>query len=243
VSDDFHGGVMDISVRTNFRAVKQEIIKRIQTRMWLRGQAIPGEEELAVEFGCARATVNRAMRDLVDEGLIERKRKSGSRVALAPVRHARLAIPLIRTEIEAGGATYRYALVDRAIAKSPDWLKARFNFPAEGDVLHLRCMHFGNSSPHVFEDRWISISAVPEVRDVDFAHVGPNEWLIKAVPFTTAEFHFSAALATPDLAQFLAVNLGDALFVAERCTWLNDLPVTYARLSHRAGYRMTTVVE
>ena len=45
---------------------------------------IPGEEALAREFGCARATVNRALRDLAEAGVLERRRKAGTRVALQP---------------------------------------------------------------------------------------------------------------------------------------------------------------
>ena len=61
---------------------------------------MPGEVDLAEEFGCARATVNRAMRELADEGFIDRKRKAGTRIKSSPTRHAKFAIPLIRDEIE-----------------------------------------------------------------------------------------------------------------------------------------------
>ena len=86
---------------------------------------MPGEVDLAEEFGCARATVNRAMRELADEGFIDRKRKAGTRIKSSPTRHAKFAIPLIRDEIENSGETYRYALIRRDTPKTPDWLRAR----------------------------------------------------------------------------------------------------------------------
>ena len=231
---------MDKLVHTSFRQVKQEIIRRLQKRIWPPGHLIPSEIDLVAEFGCARATVNRAMRELADEGFIERKRKAGTRVAYAPVRHARIDIPLIRKEIEAMGATYRYALIDAVTVTTPLWLRTRLEFPARGKVMHLRCLHFANSTAFVHEDRWINIAAVPSVRHVDFTTQSPNEWLVNTVPFSVAEFHFMAEAVSQEIGQFLAVNEGTAIFVAERFTRLGLEPVTFARLSYAPGYRMKT---
>ena len=67
---------------------------------WQPGDLIPGEVELADEFGCARATVNRALQDLADAGLVERKRKAGTRVALNPVRKVTVEVPVVRQDVE-----------------------------------------------------------------------------------------------------------------------------------------------
>ena len=50
-------------------------------RDWPPGALIPGEEALAQEFGVARATVNRALSELARAGVLERRRKAGTRVA------------------------------------------------------------------------------------------------------------------------------------------------------------------
>ena len=88
---------------------------------------LPGEVELALEFGCSRATVNRAMREVGELGLVDRRRKAGTRVRMAPLRQARFEIPLVRAEVENTGAVYRYALVQRETVVAPDWLQARMN--------------------------------------------------------------------------------------------------------------------
>lgn len=64
-----------------------------------------------MHYGAARATVSRAMRELADDGIVERRRKTGTRVRLSPIRQARFGIPVVKTEIEEAGAAYRYALV------------------------------------------------------------------------------------------------------------------------------------
>ena len=83
--------------------VQREVLGRIQNRVWKPGDIIPNEVDLAKEFGCARATVNRALQAVADSGLLDRRRKAGTRVAVNPVRKATLEIPIIRQEIEQRG--------------------------------------------------------------------------------------------------------------------------------------------
>ena len=82
-----------------YRDIKREMFRRIRAREWPPGARLPGEVDLAAEFGCARATVNRAMRELATDGIIERRRKAGSRVRLVPSRQVTFEIPLVRAEL------------------------------------------------------------------------------------------------------------------------------------------------
>lgn len=228
------------TARTTFRDIKQSVLDRIRDKTWAPGTIIPTEMDIAEEFGCARATVNRAMRELADEGILDRKRKAGTRINAAPIRKAQFAIPLVRVEVEATGATYRYVLVSHKIQAAPDWLRARLDLPVNSRVVHLKCMHYANNAPFQFEDRWINIAAVPQVEQTDFRNIGPNEWLLDQIPFTDVELSFSAGMATAELAQFLSISPGEPTFTAERTTWLNSTPVTFAQMSFGRGYRMTT---
>ena len=54
----------------------------IQTGIWKQGGLIPVEVALAKEFGCARATLNRALRELAQERILEHHRKAGTRVVM-----------------------------------------------------------------------------------------------------------------------------------------------------------------
>lgn len=224
----------------SFQDVRDEVLRRIQDRVWPQGALLPTEAELAEEFGCARATVNRALRELADRGIIDRKRKSGTRVAVAPVKQAKLQIAVVRQQVEEMNAAYRYALVSRRETAAPGWLAPQIGLPPEAPVLHLKCMHYADNRPFQFEERWISTEAVPGVLEADFTASGPNEWLLAEVPFSNAEITFSAEPADAALAQFLDTAEGTALFRMERTTWFQDKPVTFVRMTFRPGYRMTT---
>jgi GntR family transcriptional regulator, histidine utilization repressor len=221
---------------TGYRQIKAEVFRRIRSGQYRPGDLMPGEVDLAAEFGCARATVNRAMQELSDDGIIDRKRKGGSRVKLAPLRQVTFEIPIIRAEIEAKGAAYSYLLISSSVDSAPDWLATKWNGAAK--ARHLECLHFADGTPFQFEDRWINLNAVPKAELADFSTVGPNEWLVAEVPYTNAEITFSAAAADKAKAAHLNANADQPLFFVERFTWLADAPVTYVRLLFAAGYKM-----
>nr|WP_106608991.1 UTRA domain-containing protein [Shimia abyssi] len=227
-------------MKAAFREVKEIIRDRIVEGVWKPGELIPNEIDLAVEFGCARATVNRAVRELAEEGLVERRRKAGTRVLASPVRRAQFEIPIVRKEIESQGQIYRHAVVGQKVNKAPDWLRARMNLDIGALALHVTCVHYGDNNPYQFEDRWINLAALPHAADADFTKTGPNEWLIEAVPYSDAEISFSATAADKELASYLDCAVGDPLFLAERSTWWRGDAITYVRMTFQRGHRMTT---
>ncbi|WP_052362526.1 UTRA domain-containing protein [Falsirhodobacter sp. alg1] len=233
-------GQISSSERMTFRDVKQDIIQRITNGPWGPGTLLPSEIDLAFEFGCSRTTMNRALREVSEQGLLERKRKAGTRVREFPLRQARFAMPLIRTEIEQTGATYRYSLLQREIVAAPSWLRARMNLSAEALVLHVVSLHFANGEAFQLENRWINIAELPEVEHQDFSKTGPNEWLVSAMPYSEVEVSFSAEPADALANTYLGHKTRTPVFCIERAAWCQDTAITLVRLSHRRGYRLTT---
>jgi GntR family histidine utilization transcriptional repressor len=226
----------------SWQGIRAEAIRRINAHIWPPGELIPGEVELAEEFGCARATVNRALRELADAGLLERRRKAGTRVVRDPVRKARLDIPIIRLEVEGRGQAYRFVLLEQRRARPPAKVSGRLGIIGRRDLLHLRTLHFADSRPLVYEDRWLDPRVVPEVDGLDLDTVSINEWLVRNVPYTYGDIVLSAANADAQEAKHLSTGVGAALFVVERTTWKGDAAVTAVRLAYAPGYRLKTVV-
>ena len=223
--------------RTGFRDVKAEILRRIRDKTWPPGALMPNETDLAAELSCARATVNRAMRELAEQGVLDRKRKAGTRVAAAPVRRAELKIPLIRAEVEGEGAAYSYELIHRKPCPVPEFLSP---YGVTGEVLSIACLHLSDGQPYQLEDRYISLTSAPAAAAQDFTVLSPNEWLIAEIPFTDVEVSFTAQAASDTEAAHLNQPPGSPIFVAERATWADGRFITFVRLSHPGAYRMTT---
>jgi GntR family histidine utilization transcriptional repressor len=227
-------------MKAAYKDVKSDILSKITKGEWALGSLIPNEVDLATTYGCVRSTVNRAMRELADEGLIERRRKAGTRVRMVPIRQARFDIPIVRAEIEAKGAEYRYSLVSSSVEPAPDWLRARLKLSPKSEVLRLVCMHYADGDPYQHEDRWINLVSLPQAQTVNFSDIGPNEWLVSTIPFSDVEISFSAGLAGQRLNDYLTCTLGDPVFTIERSTWWEGQAVTYVRLTYKPGHRLTT---
>ncbi len=58
--------------------IKQYIENKILSGEWPAGQKIPTELELTEQFSVSRMTVNKAIRDLVSDGKVERTRRRGT---------------------------------------------------------------------------------------------------------------------------------------------------------------------
>lgn len=221
--------------------VRAEVLRRIRARDWPPGALIPTEEALAQEFGVARATVNRALRDLAEAGLLERRRKAGTRVSLLPVRKATLDIPVIRQEVEARGQTHAFRLLRQSDAVPPVPVASRLGLPPGQAMIYLETVHLADGRPFVHEVRWLNPAVLPHPLP-DFAAVSANEWLVAQVAYATGDIAFSAEAAGPREAEVLDVPLGAAVFVTERTTWTAEAPITLVRLAHAPGYRMHTMV-
>ncbi len=226
----------------SFQDIKSEVLERITTRTWSPGELIPNEELLAVEFGCSRATVNRALRELSESGLLERKRKAGTRVVLNPVRKATLSISIIRDDIEKRGGTYGYVLLERAHITPPLVLAKIWGVVAGSKMLHLKALHLSNFVPYAYEDRWINTVHIPKALEVDFEHHNANEWLVQNAPFTHGDIAFSAANAEVPESEYLDIAEGSAVFVMDRKTWHDQVPITTVRVLFAPGHRMHTTL-
>lgn len=231
---------MNAHKRISFQFVRDEVKRRIETRIWPQGSLLPTETQLAEEFNCARATVNRALRELAEQGFVERKRKSGTRVKKCPSKQAKLELALVRQTVEDQNAAYRYALVERSVDKSPGWLCSQLGLAPETSVLHLICMHYADNRPFQHEERWINISAVPDIETANLGETGPHEWLLNSNPFIDAEIALCAISADSRLAEYMGTTTGTSMIQLERTTWKDGLPVSFARLTHHPGYCIRT---
>lgn len=232
---------MTSAVPVTWQAIRDEALRRIRDREWPPGDRIPDEADLAREFGCARATVNRALRQLAGEGFLERRRKGGTRVPLTPVRKATFEIPIIRLDVEGRGQTHGYRLLTRETALPPEEVARALRLGAGQRFLHLSALHTADGVPFCIEDRWLN-PATPGVERADLETISANEWLVREVAFSGGGIAFLALPADEGLAGLLRCAVGEALFAVERTTWAGAVPITFVRLTYGPGYRMDTSI-
>jgi len=219
-------------------SIRQSLLGRIQSGEWALGALIPGETDLASEYGCARGTVNRALQALADDGLVVRRRKGGTRVCQMPVRLAKFEIPVLREQIESSGSMYSHRIIVKKLEAPPASIRKRLQIPNGLKALHLQTNHLAGGKPYAFEDRWVNTQAVPEILNAPLDKISANEWLVKTVPFSSGEVVFSAVSADKKIARAIGTDIGAAIFAIDRTTWLDDEFITTMRLYYKEGFQL-----
>lgn len=205
--------------------IRADIEQRIRSGEWAPGHRIPFEHELVSDYGCARATVSKALAALARDGLVVRKRKAGSFVARPHHEAAVLAIPDIEAVVANRGGGYRFVLDRRSEARA----KSGSVFAPGTPLLILAGVHHAADGPFAHETRSISLAAAPAARDADFADRAPGGWLLDHIAWNEARHRISAIAATVSLARALGIARGTACLAVDRSTAFGDAPITHVR--------------
>ncbi|MCC8969284.1 histidine utilization repressor [Bradyrhizobium brasilense] len=217
---------------TLYKRIRLDIETRILTGEWPPGHRIPFEYQLMARYRCSRMTVNKALSELAQADLIERRRRAGTFVRRPQHLSAVLKIADIRAEITALGRSYGYQLIEcrRRTATSAD--RARLGVSTAGKIVAIACRHSADNVPFAVEDRLIDLSTVPEAATADFAREPPGSWLLHHVPWTEAEHTISAIVADDRTAKALDIAVGAPCLVIDRYTWRSARTVTAVRLHY-----------
>ena len=224
----------------SWQSIQKNVRRRLVDGVWQPGELIPTEEQLAVEFNCARATINRALRGLAEAGLLDRRRKAGTRVAVEPTHYAKLEINIIRLDVERRGEVYRHALIERRRAIPSELIRTRMNLDGDANLLYIRGLHLADENPFIYEERWVNLAVSPSLLKADLNKISANEWLVRNAPFTNGDISFSATNINSKESVLFDMQEGSAAFVIDRTTWQDQQCVTSVRMIHRPGFRMRT---
>ncbi|MDF3855975.1 GntR family transcriptional regulator [Paracoccus sp. APAP_BH8] len=224
-----------------WQAVQEEVLTRIHDGQWPEGELIPTEAELATEFGCARATVNRALQTLAQSGVLERRRKVGTRVAQHP--RVQMVRFLLKREIEAAGKAYGYALLDYQECAPPADVAQAMLLRTDDSLLRVRARFSADEAPYCCEERWINNYATPGLTREALMQMSPCEWLLGHVPINRASMAIGATLAGSGfIAEALGLAPGDPVLLAERIDWLNNMPVSLTRRYFPQHHRFAATI-
>lgn len=212
--------------------IMRDIEQRILSAEWIPGDRIPSEQALTEQYGCSRMTVNKALTQLAQSGLILRRRKTGSVVKRQDTRTAILAIYDVADEVKSHGLTYRYTICER-LQRHPTMQETTCpGFREKEALLALTVLHLADDEPFCLEERVISLSAAPDAAEESFADLAPGAWLLNHVAWTSGEHRISAESSNARISKLLKVAKGSALLVVQRLTWRQGEPVTRVRLNY-----------
>ena len=222
-----------------YQQVKEHVLRKIAEGAWRAGDRVPSEQELVATFGVARMTVNRALRELAEQGSIVRVAGVGSFVAEEKPQSTLLRIANIVEEIRGRGHDHRFELLSCERLSAPVDVAASLQLQAGASVFHLLGVHHENGVAVQLEDRWVNPRVAPDFLEQDFSTEQPSDWLVRNVAFDEIEHVVDAMLPTAWQAEHLQITPTEPCLMLTRRTWCRGQVVTMVRCLHPgARYRL-----
>ena len=215
-----------------YARVKHHLKQGLAAGRWPPGALMPSEAELVAEFGVSRMTVNRALRELQAEGLVERSQGVGTFAAPLHRVSSTLTIRDLHEEIESRGHHHHASVHVQRAERASAALAAQLGLQAGERVFHTLIVHHENHVPLQCEDRYVNPACAPGYLDVDFAHTTPTRYLFEATALWRAQYSIEAARPTVQEARLLAIAPDEACLIVVRRTFTRHAPITLARLVH-----------
>lgn len=221
-----------------YARIKQHLKDGLANGRWPPGALMPSEAELVAQFTVSRMTVNRAIRELQSEGLVQRSQGVGTFAAPLHRLASPLAIRDLHEEIEARGQHHSAEVHLAQEERAPAALAERLGLKAGARVFHTLLVHRCNGVALQCEDRYVNPAWAPDYLGVDFRTTTPTHYLLQVAPLWEGQYSIEASAPTAEEARLLGIGEHDPCLVVVRRTESRGRPITIARLVH-PGQRYT----
>lgn len=225
-----------------------ELRNYIQSGTWNIGDLFPTDREVMEKYNVSATTVRRAIKQLVNEGWIERRPGKGTFIKKEPIKEELGHLTGFFEEMTNKGFVpnaeileIKEVIVDDTVLKKFPELK-RLN---EDKLMLIKKLHKINDKKLIYVNSFWILEYGKELAKYDLSNTGVYEIANRFldVQLTKAEETISAKAATKEEAELLDIKKGEPVLLMERLTYQNDTPIEYAYNVYRADrYRYNIVL-
>lgn len=214
---------MNAKPKPRYQQLKDLIITRISSGELGPNDRVPSENELVESMSVSRMTANRALRELTDEGYVERIAGRGTFVSDFRSRSHVLEVHNIADEIQRRGRRHSCDVIRISRQHARGEVARALHVDQGVDVFHLLLVHHEDGTPIQVEDRHILAEFAPGCAEQDFHIVTPSAYLTAISPLQEAEQIVRAQM--PDAAMRTRLQIPDT----------NPASSLFAEHGHTAG--------
>ncbi len=224
-----------------YQAIKEFIYRQIREGVYLPKSRVPTEQQLTRMFEVSRMTVNRALRELVGEGILIRRQGVGTFVSDIQAESPLLEIRNIADEVRARHHVYSNLLHSLETVIADQLIAGRLGLQPGATVFHSLLVHFENGVPLQLEDRYVNAQIVPDYLQQDFSRSTPSQYLSSAFPLSELEHIVEAVAPDARVQELLGIDSHEPCLLVKRRTWSNERLVSCAYLIHPGSrYRLSS---
>ncbi len=219
-----------------YEKVKHYVLEKIDTGEWSTKDRLPGEPELSRALGISRMTVNRALRELAKDQVLDRIPGVGTFVSPAKPVAAVVTIHNIADDIRARGEAYSCKVIDLSTVEPPREVRVGMGLRPNKKVSRAIIVHAADGLAVQLERRWVLADFAPAFLKQDFTKTTTTEYLYSIMPPTDAEHVIEAVMPDPETARRLKISRDEPCLVVTRRTWVGEKLTSYMRLHHPGSH-------
>ena len=223
-----------------YEKVKLYVLDKIENGGWGKEDRLPGEPELARALGISRMTVNRALRELAKDDVLERIPGVGTFVAPKKPVAAVVKIHNIAEDIRSRGEVYSCEVLNLSQVTPPHDARNGMGLGPNKKVFRAVIVHRSDGVPVQLERRYVLPKFAPKFLGQDFTEMTTTEYLYSIRPPSDAEHVIQAVTTDADIARLLNIPRDEPCLVVTRRTWVDGRVTSYMRLYH-PGSRFSVV--
>ena len=194
--------------------IQNLLLQRIKNGDYQEGQLIPKEVDLAEQLNVSRPTVRHAIRNLVQGGYLERRKKRGTIVTQTKIKQQFThVIESYNTEIQNNGLVAKTQVLNFSTEKASDEVAEALTIKPNTEVYKLVRLRSADNKPVVFVITYLPIAQLPDLQKIDFTHHSLYSELAKAgLEITHVSRKIEVHPATEEEAQLLETDIKAPIF-------------------------------
>lgn len=201
--------------------VAQRIEKAILDGELPPGSRIENEVALGDRLGLSRPTVRRAIQDLVDKGLLVRRRGIGTQVVHGQVTRG-VELTSLYEDLARNGKNPTTKTLTYNIAKADSKIAEQLGVAVGSPVLHLRRVRSADNTPVSIMENWLP-EDFTDISETDLNEHGLYQMLrFRGVTMSVAKQRIGARKAQGDEPELLDIEKGAALLTMDRTAYDNS---------------------
>ncbi|XKE43821.1 histidine utilization repressor [Halomonas organivorans] len=218
--------------RPSYERIKEYLLKEIENGVFSPGDRIPAENRLAKEFGVSRMTANKAIRDLVQRGVLIRRTGSGTYVVERKAMSSLFDIRNIADEIRNRGGHHSSRVIQLKEVPASEHVAVYLGVKTGTPVFYSELVHMEDGVPLQLERRHVNPRVAPDYLEQDFEKNTPNAVLVARYPVTDIENVVESVSPTKEEAELLDIPLDESCLLVVRRTWSGEHLISYTQLLH-----------
>lgn len=205
--------------------ISNDIRNKILKGEYVANQRLPFEKDLCIDYDSSKMTIKKAVDILVTEGLIIKRRGSGTFVKdLNPEEIERV---IMANQFRGTTALYSdkkvtSKILNFSIVQVPEHAAKKLNIPSDNFVYDVRRIRYVNDKPIVIEEMYMPIDLIPGIKERNIKG-SIYEYLENELHLKIQSAHRTVSVrkATAFEAENLGLESGDPVAVAEQLGYLD----------------------